>query len=111
MKKFMLFNLLLIASVGAFAQTARLQVIHNSPDLAAQTVDVYVNGALFIDDFEFRTATEFETVPAGAPLTIDIAPGNSTSVSQSLYNVTVTLNSGETYIAVANGIVSPTGYT
>ena len=111
MKKIMFLNLLLFASVGALAQTARLQVIHNSPDLAAQTVDVYVNGAIFIDDFEFRTATEFETVPAGVPLTIDIAPGNSTSVAQSLYDVTVTLNNGETYIAVANGIVSPTGYT
>ncbi len=93
------------------APTARLQVIHNSPDLAAQTVDVYVNGNIFINDFQFRTATDFKTVPAGVPLTIDIAPGNSTSVTQSLYDVTVTLTSGETYIAIANGIISPTGYT
>jgi hypothetical protein len=91
--------------------TARLQVIHNSPDAAAQTVDVYVNGDLFIDNFQFRKATEFRTVPAGVALTIDIAPGNSTSVAESIYDITTTLADGETYIAVANGIVSPTGYS
>lgn len=103
--------IMLLGSFMTYAQTARLQVIHNSPDLAAQTVDVYVNGNMFINDFQFRTATDFKTVPAGVPLTIDIAPGNSTSVAQSLYDVTVTLTSGETYIAIANGIISPTGYT
>jgi hypothetical protein len=91
--------------------TARVQVIHNSPDLAAAVVDVYVNDVLALDDFEFRTATPFIDLPAGAPLSIDVAPGNSTSSAQSLYNLTTTLADGETYIAVANGIVSPTGYS
>ncbi|WP_026710845.1 DUF4397 domain-containing protein, partial [Flavobacterium filum] len=91
--------------------TARLQVIHNSPDLAATTVDVYVNGEILLDDFAFRTATPFVDVPAGVALSIDVAPGNSTSVAESLYNLTTTLAEGETYIAIANGIVSPTGYS
>lgn len=95
----------------SYAQTARLQVIHNSPDLAVQTVDIYVNGVMFIDNFQFRTATEFRTVPAGVPLSIDVTPGNSTSASQSLYNLTTTLFNGDTYIAFANGIISTTGYT
>jgi Fe-S cluster assembly scaffold protein SufB len=103
--------MLLFIGCLSFAQTARLQVVHNSPDLAAQTVDVYVNGTIFINDFEFRTATAFTTVPAGVTLSIDVAPGNSTSSTESLYNLTTTLASGQTYIAIANGIVSATGYT
>lgn len=100
-----------LLSTGAFAQTARVQVIHNSADAAAATVDVYANGAIFIDDFEFRTAFGFADVPAGIPLTIDFAPGNSTSAAQSIASFPVTFTSGETYVVVANGIVSGTGYS
>ncbi len=103
-------GILLISSIS-FAQTARLQVIHNSPDLAAATVDVYVNNGLFLNDFAFRTATAFIDVPAGVALSVDIAPASSTSSAQSIYNLTATLADGETYIIVANGIVSPTGYS
>lgn len=92
-------------------ETARLQVIHNSPDAAAAVVDVYVNGDLFIDNFAFRTASEFVSVPAGVALELAIAPGNSTSAAESVFNTTVTLDADETYIVIANGIVSPTGYS
>ena len=91
--------------------TARLQVIHNSADLAAAQVDVYVNDALLLDNFAFRTATPFIDVPAGVSLSIDVAPADSTSSADGIYNLTATLAAGETYIAVANGIVSPSGYT
>ncbi|MDD2986188.1 DUF4397 domain-containing protein, partial [Flavobacterium sp.] len=103
-------GMLLISSIS-FAQTARLQVIHNSPDLAAATVDVYVNNGLLLNDFAFRTATPFIDVPAGVALSIDIAPASSTSAAESIYNLTANLADGETYIIVANGIVSSTGYS
>ena len=93
------------------APTARVQVIHNCADLAAATVDVYVNGALLLDDFAFRTATPFVSLPAGIPLSIDVAPANSTSASESIYNIEPTLDADQTYLLVANGIVSPSGYT
>ena len=35
--------------------TARVQVIHNSADLAASTVDVWLDNTLLIDNFAFRT--------------------------------------------------------
>ena len=44
------FVILFLSTVG-YSQTARLQVIHNCPDLAAQQVDVYVNGTLLLNNF------------------------------------------------------------
>ena len=100
----------LFGAHAALAQTARVQVIHNSADAAAAVVDVYLNGDILLNDFAFRTATPFIDAPAGVPIQIDIAPGTSTSVAESIYNIAPTLTSGETYVVVANGIVSPTGY-
>ena len=90
---------------------ARIQVIHNSADALAATVDVYLNGALLIDDFDFRTASSFIDIDAEVENTIDIAPANSTGVGQSVATVPVTLSTGETYVAIANGILSATGYS
>lgn len=91
----------------AYGQTAELQVIHNSADPSAATVDVYVNGILSLNDFAFRTATSFLTLPAGVNLNIGVAPGNSISANDTLKNFSVTLSSGERYIAVANGVLNP----
>jgi hypothetical protein len=90
--------------------TASVQIIHNSADPAAQTVDVYINGTLTIDDLEFRTATAFVDVPAGTPIDIDIAPGTSSDVSESIYNLNTTLTADETYVGVADGVLNPTQF-
>jgi hypothetical protein len=90
-------------------QFARAQFIHNSADLAATSVDVFVNGELFYGDFDFRTATPFVDVPAEVELTIDIAPAGA-GIGSSVFNTNVTLTADETYVIVANGIVSDTGY-
>ena len=36
------------------AQTAQVQVVHNSP---SPTVDIYVDGSLALEDVEFRAST------------------------------------------------------
>jgi hypothetical protein len=87
--------------------TARLQVIHNAADPAAAEVDVYVNGDLLLDDFAFRTATPYIDVPAGVELVIGVAPGNSTGSGDIIATFPVTLLAGETYVAVANGVLDP----
>ncbi|MEM8525358.1 MAG: DUF4397 domain-containing protein [Bacteroidota bacterium] len=102
MKKLILWVVVLLYAQFTFAQTARLQVIHNSP---TPTVDVYANGDLLLDDFAFRTATPFVEVPAGVELTLGIALGSSTSAEEALVNIPVTLEADKNYIAVANGIV------
>ncbi len=94
------------------AQTAKVQIIHNSADANAESVDVWLNGNKILDDFAFRNATPFLDVPAGVSLTIDICPNNSTSTSPSIYSVSgLTLNANENYVAIATGIIAgSTGY-
>jgi hypothetical protein len=100
----------LVELPAATIPTARIQAIHNSADAAASEVDVYLNGALLVDDFAFRTATPFVDVQAGVDLTLSIAPGNSTSVADAIADFNYNLPAGETFILVANGIVSASGY-
>lgn len=97
-------------ALSASAQPARLQVIHNCADAAADSVDVYVNGTKLLDNFAFRTATPFINAPTGS-VSVAIAPKNSTSVANAIYTVTPTLTAGQTYVAIAQGIVSSTGYS
>ena len=90
--------------------TARLQVIHNAADPAAAEVDVYVNDGLLLDDFAFRAATPYIDVPAGVELVIGIAPGTSTGPGDIIANFPVTLEAGETYSVIANGVLDPGGF-
>ena len=99
------------AATSLKAQTASLQVIHNSADAAATTVDIYAGTALLIDNLQFRFASQtFTNIPAGVPIVIGVAPGTSTSSAQSLATFTVNFANGSSNIVVADGIVSPTGY-
>ncbi|MCB0764906.1 MAG: DUF4397 domain-containing protein, partial [Flavobacteriales bacterium] len=82
---------LLFGALGAVAQTARVQVIHNSADAAAATVDVYLNTTLLFDDVAFRTASPFVDAPAGVQFTVGIAPASSTSSSDAIYTEDFTL--------------------
>lgn len=111
-KKLLFIALIFISSVG-YSQTARLQVIHNSPDDIADSVDIYLNGTILLENFAFRTATPFIDAPAGTPLDIAVAPKTSTSASQAVANFNLTLTAGGTYIAIADGItgLSSTTYT
>ncbi len=99
-------NLILLALVlvtGALsAQTARLQLIHNSPET---TVDIYVNDSLFLSDFVFRDATSFINVIAGYPVTLAVAASPSSSSADSVFAITVNFNENESYVAVASGVV------
>lgn len=112
MMKKRLLNLGIALTIGAsaFAQTARVQVIHNSADMAAATVDVWLNETLLLDNFAFRTASPFIDAPAGVDFVISVQPPNSTDTTNALAQFTYNLTAGETYVLVANGTVSPTGY-
>lgn len=107
-------TILLLSTLAAqltFAQTAQVQVIHNSADAATSVVDVYAGSSLLIDDFAFRTATPFVTVPANVDIRLGFAPSNSTSVNDTLFGLTINLAANNSYIAIAEGIVSSSGYS
>lgn len=91
----------------AEAGSARLQVFHNAADPAAAVVDIYVNGDLFLNDFDFREATPFVDVPAGVELNIGVAPGDSDGPEDIIASFPVTLEHGKRYLAVANGVLDP----
>ncbi|RMH68201.1 MAG: DUF4623 domain-containing protein [Bacteroidetes bacterium] len=88
------------------ANTALVQVIHNSP---VGTVDVYVNDEEAIPDFEFRTATAFIELPAGttpttAPnLKIDLVADGASDNSSPAYTETVQVQFGKQYLLIATG--------
>ncbi len=109
-KSFFTLIMAFAATFSMQAQSAQVQVIHNSADLAAATVDVYANGVILLDDFAFRTATPFVELPAGVDIELDIAPGNSTGPADAVFNTSVAFAAGESYIVVAEGIVSGSGY-
>ena len=87
--------------------TSRLQVIHNAADPAAAEVDVYVNGALTLDDFAFRAATPFIDVPAYVPLEVAVAPSTSSSAADAVFTRSYTLAAGTATQLVANGVLDP----
>ncbi len=81
---------------------ARVQLIHNSP---TGTVDVYINGELGLDDFEFQSALPFDFAPAATPLEIAIAPAGSQSAGDAVAVFSeVIFDNGGTYVVIAHGI-------
>ncbi len=102
-------GVLMVMLVQAQAQTARVQIIHNSADLAADTVDVWVNGSRALPNFAFRTATPFLSLPAGQLLNIHITAPGAADTGAAVFTKRVTLAADSTYIVVASGIVTPGG--
>jgi hypothetical protein len=106
-----LFAILLFSGINLlFAQTARLQVIHNAADPGAASVDIYLDGVLLLDNFDFRDATPYIDAPAGTPINIGVAGPNSISAADTIKNFTVTLTANETYVAIANGVLDPNSF-
>ncbi|MCH8568255.1 MAG: DUF4397 domain-containing protein [Balneolales bacterium] len=85
--------------------TALVQVIHNAADPALESVDVYVNGTLAIESFEFRTATPFIELPAGMELNIQITPaGEDADAGVSFIRE---LTPDGRFTLIANGVLNP----
>jgi hypothetical protein len=92
------------------AAAPRVQVIHNSADAAAATVDLWINGTKAVEDLDFREATPYVSLNVGLNR-VGVAGGNSTAITDTIANFDLNLLAGNTYIAVANGIVSASGYS
>jgi hypothetical protein len=112
MKKKQLLTIALgsLLTSGLFAQTAKVQVIHNCADAAAAQVDVYINGVLELDNFGFRKATPFLDLPSGVNINVGIAPAGSSSINDTITSFNYNLMNGSNYVLVASGIVNAAGY-
>ncbi|MBD3258721.1 DUF4397 domain-containing protein [candidate division GN15 bacterium] len=90
------------------AEFAQLQIIHNAADPGAGVVDVWVNGEVFQEDFAFRTATPFLSVPAGVDLTVGVSAPDAVEplVEFSPLNLTADV----AYVAIANGVIDDTQF-
>lgn len=92
---------------SALAQEASIQIIHNSPDPAAATVDIYVNGGSepAVPDLAFRAATGLIALPADTDLVVGIAAGNSSGPGDILATWTFNLPAGSKTVVMANGLL------
>jgi hypothetical protein len=90
---------------------ARVQFIHNCADTTGDTVDVYAGTQKIIDNFIFRTATEYLEFFGNTSITFGVAPRTSTSSADASYTKAMTFDSLGTHVVVANGIKSAAGYT
>ena len=91
------------------AQTARIQLIHNSADSAARTVDIYVGTELFQNDLVFRQATVFKDVAPGT-VVLGVAPGNSIGSQNAVATFSLQLNAGTSYVGILNGVINPQAF-
>ena len=78
------------------ASAASVQVVHNSAD---PTVDVYIDGALAVAGFEYRTATPVLTLPT--EFTVGIAPAGGDVIAEFPF----ALEEDGSYVVVATGLL------
>ncbi len=101
---FLLSGLLLLQGLTGLSQSAKIQVIHNAADPALDTIDVYTNGLLALDNFVFRTATPFIDVPPAITINVGVAPANSSSVNDTIKNFEFVFGIGQSYCVMATGV-------
>jgi hypothetical protein len=86
----------------------QVQIIHNSPDPAVSSVDIYVDGTLTLEDVAFRSATGFIELPSNTGLDIGVTPtGQPLSSGITVQNVF--FDPGNYYV-VASGVLDPSGF-
>ncbi|NBV31172.1 MAG: DUF4397 domain-containing protein [Bacteroidetes bacterium] len=85
-----------------------LQIIHNSADPAVESVDIYVDGDMAIDEFAFREATVFLPAPTDVELQLTITPAGADPAAG--VTVPVTLEEDQKYYAIASGVLNPDNF-
>lgn len=101
------FGLAVLAAISttAAAQTARIQIVHDSPDPAVEWLSLYLNDIKVADSLLFRNATPYLEVPAGIGIQAGFAPLNSTSSNDVFKTVTINLDPGKDYVVVILGVI------
>lgn len=82
---------------------ARVQFIHNVTDIGP--LDIYLDGTLWLDDFDYRKATAFELLPNGTHR-FDIVDGVDANNDTPLWTSQLTVLNTNRYVLVAQGYAS-----
>ena len=96
---FLLFPCAAMAQFGS-DPLARVQFIHNIPD--SGPIDVYLNDALWLDDFNFREATAFEPLLNGI-YKLDLVAGVDTTNDNPFRTDQLDLRQEVYYVVAAQG--------
>ncbi len=80
-----------------FAQTAQVQIVHNSP---YPTVDIHVNGSVALENVAYRDNTALLDLPTD--LEVGIAPAGGDVIATFPFE----LAENESYVVVASGILN-----
>ena len=88
--------LLSIITSFVFAQTAQVQIVHNSP---SPTVDIYVDGVVAVEDVAYRASTDLVDLP------INTEVGIASSDGEVIATFPFQLAENDKYVFVASGIV------
>ena len=92
--------------ISSMAQIANVQVVHNSPDPALDSVDVFVNGTETLSNVTYRSASEFLTVPTLDDVVVGIAPASeSNTYADTVKTFSFDLAAGENYYIIADGLI------
>ena len=88
--------LLSIITSLVFAQTAQVQIVHNSP---SPSVDIYVDGVVALEDVAYRASTGLVDLPINTE--VGIAPADGEVIATFPFQLT----ENDKYVVVASGIV------
>lgn len=107
---------LFTAPEACTAPVARVQVIHNAPDPALETVDVYLTEdfgtdpqTIFFDDVDFKTATPCLPITPGHYI-LGFARSNSAGVGDVLFSFPFNLREGRKHVLMASGVANPADF-
>lgn len=106
-KKLLLLVVFAIFSNINLNAQALVQLIHNSPDPAAASVDIYFNDVKYKDNIGFRQAGNFSTVSVMSNLIVKIADPTSTGPTDKIL-ATFDMGSveiGKGYVLMVNGVL------
>lgn len=109
--KFTLAAMGLFMASAAFSQTARVQAIHNCPDPAAATVDVWLNDQILIPGFQYKGASPYINAPAMVNFDLSITAPGAVDTVGAIFKKTFNLPTNSTNVVVASGGLAETGAT
>jgi hypothetical protein len=98
----MLMALAIVPAAFAQSGTAKVRVVHASPD--APAVDVYLNGDQALSNVSFFTASDYLDLPAGT-YQVQVTPAGQPA-SAAVIDASATIEAGKAYTIAATGAVA-----